>query len=168
MLVREPGGTGAAEQIRALVADPAVELTPLAELHLFCAARADLAERVIAPALEDGREVVADRFADSSAAYQGGGRGLGIELAEQLSRSATRGLEPDLTLLLRIDPQLAAERRGGSDRFEAEGLELQRAVADAYEKLAARHPERIVAVDAGGTVDEVRQRVMAIVRERRP
>ncbi len=121
LLVREPGGTEAAERIRELLADPALELDPLAELMLFCAARADLVERVIRPALEAGRNVVSDRFADSTAAYQGAARGLGMELVERLSDTATQGLAPDLTLLIRIDPERAAERSGGEDRFEAAG-----------------------------------------------
>src|SRR5919109_1308120 len=96
VLVREPGGTEAAERVRGVLADPAVELEPMSELLLFCAARADLVSRVIRPALEAGHDVVSDRFADSSVAYQGGGRGLGVELAERLSATATGGLEPDL------------------------------------------------------------------------
>jgi dTMP kinase len=164
LLVREPGGTDAAERIRALLADPALQLEPLAELLLFCAARASLVERVIRPALAEGRDVVSDRFADSTAAYQGGARGLGVELAEQLSEAATGGLQPELTLLLWIDPGTAAGRMQGDDRFESEGLDFQGLVADAYEQIAARHPDRIVKVDATGSVDEVHARVMEAVR----
>src|SRR3954451_6316995 len=127
VLVREPGGTAAAERVRELLADTELELDPMAELLLFCAARADLVRRAIRPALEAGSDVVSDRFADSSAAYQGGGRGLGIDLAERLSEAAAEGLRPDLTLLIWIDPEQAAQRSGGEDRFEAAGLEFQRA-----------------------------------------
>jgi dTMP kinase len=164
LLVREPGGTEAAERIRALLADPAVELDPLAELLLFCAARADLVQRVIGPALADGRDVVSDRFVDSTAAYQGGARGLGIELAERLSEAATEGLQPQLTVLLWIDPDTAAGRMRGDDRFESEGLEFQSSVADAYEQIAVRHADRVVRVDATGTVEEVHDRVLEAVR----
>jgi dTMP kinase len=167
VLVREPGGTAAAERVRALLSDGALEFDPMAELLLFCAARADLVRRVIRPALEAGREVVSDRFADSSSAYQGGGRGLGIDLAERLSEAAAEGLRPDLTLLLWIDPEQAAQRSGGDDRFEAAGPDFQRAVASAYEEIALRHADRVVKIDGTGSVDEVHERVMAAVHERR-
>jgi dTMP kinase len=166
VLVREPGGTAAAERVRELLADGALELDPMAELLLFCAARADLVRRVIRPALEAGRDVVSDRFADSTAAYQGGGRGMGLELAERLSEAAAEGLRPDLTLLLWIDPQQAAKRSVGDDRFESAGLDFQRAVAAAYEEIAARHAERVVRVDASGSVEEVHARVMEAVEAR--
>jgi dTMP kinase len=126
---------------------------------LFCAARADLVRRVIRPALAAGRDVVCDRFGDSTAAYQGGARGLGIELAEQLSGAATEGLAPELTLLLWIDPEAAAKRSAGEDRFESAGIEFQRAVASAYEQIAARHSDRVVKVDATGSVEDVHARV---------
>ncbi len=161
--IREPGGTDAAERIRELLADPAVALEPLAELMLFCAARADLTERVIRPALEAGRDVVSDRFSDSSVAYQGAARGLGVGEVISLCDTATDGLWPDLTVLLRVDPEVGLGRAGGEDRFESEGLELQRAVAVAYEEIAMIASDRVVAIDASGTVDEVHQRVMDTV-----
>jgi dTMP kinase len=167
LLVREPGGTRAAERVRELLADGSLELDPMAELFLFCAARADLVRRLIRPALAEGRDVVSDRFVDSSAAYQGGGRGLGLDIAERLSETAAEGLRPELTLLLWIDPELAAERVGGDDRFEAAGLEFQLAVASAYEELALRHPDRIATVDAAGSVEEVHSRVLDAVKRRR-
>jgi dTMP kinase len=163
--IREPGGTDAAERIRELLADPAVPLEPLAELMLFCAARADLTERVVRPALEAGRDVVSDRFSDSSVAYQGAARGLGVGEVIGLCDTATDGLWPDLTLLLRVDPELGLGRAEGDDRFESEGLDLQRAVAEAYEEIAIIASDRVVAIDAAGTVDEVHARVMAAVRK---
>jgi dTMP kinase len=176
LLLREPGGTEAGERIRTLLKDPAVELDPRAELLLFCAARAELCERVIRPALEAGRDVVSDRFIDSTAAYQGAGRGLGIDEVERVNEVAIAGSVPDLTILLRLGAR-DAEARGqqrllageadGADRFEAEGSEFQRVVAEAYERIAAANPERIVAVDGEGTVDEVHRRVMEVVRSRR-
>jgi dTMP kinase len=162
--IREPGGTDAAERIRELLADPAVPLEPLAELMLFCAARADLTERVIRPALEAGRTVVSDRFSDSSVAYQGAARGLGVGEVIGLCDTATDGLWPDLTLLLRVDPEVGLGRAGGEDRFEAEGLDLQRAVAAAYEEIAIIASDRVVVIDAAGTVNEVHERVMEAVR----
>jgi dTMP kinase len=174
--LREPGGTPMGERVRALLKDPALELDPRAELLLFCAARAELCAAVIAPALGAGRDVVCDRFIDSTAAYQGAARGLGLDTVEALNAIAIGGCVPALTVLLRIDPseaesrgqqRLAAGEADGSDRFETEGIALQRAVAAAYDELARRHPERIAVVDAAGDPDEVQARVMAAVREHR-
>jgi dTMP kinase len=166
LLIREPGGTDAAERIRGLLADGSVSLDPLAELLLFLAARADLTATVIRPALEAGRDIVSDRFADSSVAYQGAARGLGVGEVITLSDAATEGLWPDLTVLLRIDPELALGRADGADRFESEGLELQRAVAEAYEEIAEIASDRVVVVDAIGDVEEVHGRVMEAVGSR--
>jgi dTMP kinase len=163
--IREPGGTEAAERIRELLADPGVELEPLAELMLFLAARADLTARVIRPALEAGRDIVADRFSDSSVAYQGAARGLGVGEVISLCDTATDGLWPDLTVLLKIDPESGLGRADGDDRFEQEGLDLQRQVAEAYAEIAMIAGDRVVVVDATGSVEEVHERVMAAVRD---
>jgi dTMP kinase len=165
--IREPGGTEAAERIRELLADPSLELEPLAELMLFLAARADLTERVIRPALDAGRVVVADRFSDSSVAYQGAARGLGVGEVIGLCEAATDGLWPDLTLLLRIDPAVGLGRAGGEDRFEQEGLALQQEVATAYDEIAQIASDRVVVIDASGSVEEVHERVLEAVNERR-
>jgi len=165
-LIREPGGTDAAERIRELLANPALELDSFAELLLFSAARADLLARVVRPALESGGTVVADRFADSSVAYQGGARGLGTSHVLSLVDQTIDGLWPDLTIYLKIDPEAGLARADGEDRFEAEGLELQRAVAEAYDEIAIIASDRVVVVDAEGTVDEVHARVMDVVRDR--
>jgi dTMP kinase len=162
--VREPGGTDTAERIRELLADPALEVEPLAELMLFCAARADLTERVIRPALEAGHDVVSDRFSDSSVAYQGAARGLGVGEVIGLCDTATDGLWPDLTVLLRVDPEVGLGRAEGDDRFKAEGLDLQRAVAEAYEEIAQIASDRVAVVDGSGSVEEVHARVMDAVR----
>jgi dTMP kinase len=166
LLIREPGGTDAAERIRELLADPALELDPFAELLLFSAARADLLARVVRPALESGRTVVADRFADSSVAYQGGARGLGTSYVLSLTDTVIDGLWPDLTLLLRVDPELGLGRAAGEDRFEAEGVELQSAVAEAYEEIAIIAADRVAVIDGSGSVEEVHARVLEIVRDR--
>jgi dTMP kinase len=166
LLIREPGGTDAAERIRELLADPALELDPFAELLLFSAARADLVSRMIRPALEGGATVVADRFADSSVAYQGGARGLGTSHVLSLVDMVIDGLWPDVTLLLRVDPEVGLGRASGEDRFEAEGLELQRAVAEAYDEIAQIASDRVVVVDAEGSVEEVHARVMEAVESR--
>ena len=165
--IREPGGTDAAERIRELLADPALEIDPYAELLLFSAARADLVSRVIRPAVEADRDVVADRFADSSVAYQGGARGLGTSHVLSLVDTTIDGLWPDVTLYLRLDPEVGLGRAGGEDRFEAEGLELQRAVAEAYDEIAQIASDRVVAIDAEGSVEEVHRRVMEAVDARR-
>ena len=166
VLISEPGGTQAAERVRALLADPTLELDPMAELLLFLAARADLVARVVVPALEQGRNVVSDRFADSSVAYQGAARGLGVGEVIGLTDTATDGLWPDLTVLLRIDPEVGLRRADGEDRFESEGLGLQRAVATAYEEIAQIASDRVVPVDAGGSAEEVHRRVLDVVRAR--
>jgi dTMP kinase len=166
LLLREPGGTEAAERIRDLLADADLELDPLAELLLFLAARADLTARVIQPALEQGHDIVCDRFADSSVAYQGAARGLGVGEVISLTDGATEGLWPDLTLLLRVDPEVGLGRAEGEDRFESEGLELQRAVAVAYDEIATIAADRVVVLDGEGSVDEVHERVMEAVRDR--
>jgi dTMP kinase len=165
LLVREPGGTETGERIRQILKDPGLELDPLAELLLFCAARAELVAQVVGPAREEGKDVVCDRFSDSSIAYQGAARGLGTERVEEICDLATGGVWPDLTILLRIDPTRAARRIGRrkADRFEEEGLELQRRVAEGYDEVARRHPERIRVVDADGDRKAVNEAVLAAV-----
>jgi dTMP kinase len=167
VLVREPGGTPAAERIRDLVKDPQVELSPIAETLLFGAARAGLIEQVIRPALDAGKAVISDRYVDSTVAYQGGARGLGIDRVEELNEWITGGLWPDVTFLLDLPPSLARERAQEDDRFEREGETLQRAVEAAYEELAARHPERYVRIDAGRSKLDVHADVLAEVEARR-
>ena len=167
LAVREPGGTEAGERVREVLKDPAVELTPQTEALLFAAARAELVEQVIRPALDGGRVVVSDRFLDSSLAYQGGARGLGIAEVERLNRFATGGLRPDITFLLEIDPAAAAERAGEADRFEDEGAALQRAVLEAYEELVAADPERWRRVDAARPAEDVHAEVLAAVEAAR-
>jgi len=174
--LREPGGTVVGERVREMLKDPALELDHRAELLLFCAARAELCAEIVVPALAAGSDVVCDRFIDSTAAYQGAARGLGIELVEGINSVAIGDCVPDLTVLLRIDPadaeargqlRLAAGQADGSDRFEMEGIELQRRVAEAYDELAGRHRDRIVVIDAGGEVAQVHERVLGAVRGRR-
>jgi dTMP kinase len=170
LLLREPGGTPVGERLREVLKDGSVELTPRAELLLFCAARAELVDRVIRPALEQGRDVVCDRFVDSTVAYQGAGRGLGEELVAGLNETAVAGCMPDRTVLLRLDPAAAADRaeeRGGpraSDRFEREDAAFHDRIAAAFDRIAAAEPERVAVVDAGGPVEEVHERVLEAVR----
>jgi dTMP kinase len=165
--VREPGGTPAGERVRDLLKDAAVPLGSEAEALLFAAARAELVEKVIRPALEDGRVVVSDRFLDSSLAYQGGARGLGIDEVEGVNRFATGGLVPDLTFLLELDTATAARRTGERDRFEDEGTELQQAVLEAYERLVAADPGRWRRLDATRSPEQVHSEVLAEVQAAR-
>jgi dTMP kinase len=161
--VREPGGTPAGERIRAILKDGSIELDARAEALLFAAARAELAEQVVRPALAEGKVVVSDRYLDSSLAYQGEARGLGVDEVARVNRFATGGLEPDITFLLELDLAEAAARGGEADRFEDEGHALQERVRDAYDRLARQNPERWRRIDAGRPADEVHADVLAAV-----
>jgi dTMP kinase len=165
--VREPGGTEAGERVRAILKDPAVPLSAEGEALLFAAARAELVTGVILPALAEGLVVVSDRFLDSSLAYQGGARGLGVEEVAAINRFATRGLVPDLTFLLDLPPEAAAARRGQSDRFEDEGAALQEAVGAAYEHLIESDPGRWRRIAADRPPEEVHAEVLAEVEAAR-
>jgi dTMP kinase len=161
--VREPGGTPTGERVRELLKEPGAEIGPHAEALLFAAARAELCRQVIRPALADGRVVISDRFLDSSLAYQGEGRGLGVDEVLEVNRWATEGLVPDLTIYLAIEPAAALARAGDADRFEEEGLALQERVRGAYERLADAEPERFRRVRADRPVAEVHADVAAAV-----
>lgn len=166
LLLREPGGTPAGERIRDVIKDPALELAARTELLLFLAARAELVESVIKPALAAGRTVICDRFMDSTVAYQGAARGLGVERAQQLNAFAVAGCVPDRTVLLRLDGDRAAERgegRGdyGADRFEREADGFKGAIADCFDELAAAEPGRFLVIDGSGEPAEVHERVVA-------
>ena len=151
-LLREPGGVELSERIRALVKDPALDVDPRAEALLYAAARAQLVAQRLRPLLEAGRWVLLDRFVDSSLAYQGAGRGLGIEAIRAINEFGTGGLVPARTLLLRIDPaagRARAEGRGAApDRLEREGGAFFAAIAAAYDALAAAEPDRVRVLDA--------------------
>lgn len=161
---REPGGTPVGEAVRAVVLH-GDEMTPWAEAALYAAARAEHVERALRPALERGEDVVCDRYIDSSVAYQGGARGLGVERVLELNLTVTRGLLPDRTFLVLLDPR-EARRRGGAqpDRIEREGDEFMQRVDEAYRSLAARSPERIVALDGARAPDEIAEEVRDHVR----
>ena len=167
LAVREPGGTEVGERVREILKDPESPLTPQAEALMFAAARAQLVAEVIRPGLEAGKVVVSDRFLDSSLAYQGAARGLGVEAVERINRFATGDLVPDLTFLLAIDPAAAAARAGETDRIEGEGEGLQRAVLEAYEELAAMDPERWRRLDADRPPEQVHADVLAAVEAAR-
>ncbi len=160
-LLREPGGAEAAERIRALVKDRAIAFVPRAEALLYAAARAQLIEERIGPLLAEDAIVLLDRFVDSSLAYQGGGRGLGMEAVRAVNRFATGSIVPDRTLLLRIEPAEGRRRRHGRpeeiDRMESEDEHFYAAIAAAYEELARAEPQRIRVLDG----EQAPERVLA-------
>jgi dTMP kinase len=165
VLTREPGGTELGEAVRALVLDGPV-MGAWAEAALFAASRAEHVDEVIGPALQHGADVVCDRYIDSSLAYQGIARGLGVDAVLQLNLTVTGGLLPDVTFLLLIDPGVAADRQIEPDRLEREGSELQAKVDAAYRELAERFPDRIVTIDATGSPEDIAREVHERLRDR--
>ena len=161
---REPGGTTAGEQIRSILLDRGSTLDPRAEALLFAAARAQLVEQVIRPALERGETVLCDRYLHSSLAYQGVARGLGLEPVAAVNAFATGGLLPDLVVLLAVDPVEGLDRvRGERDRIEDQDLEFHQRVERGFMELAAADPERFVVVDAARPAEQVAAEVRAAV-----
>jgi dTMP kinase len=162
---REPGGTELGEAVRRLVLN-GPEMAGWAEAALFAASRAEHAAEVIRPALDRGADVVCDRFVDSSLAYQGIARGLGLEAVLQLNLTVLEGLLPDRTFVLALDAGAAGTRRQGDpDRIEREGDAFQARVGEAYEELAQRFPERIELLDGSLPADEIATIVRARVEE---
>jgi len=156
---RQPGGTESGERIRDRVLGD-TETSGWAEAALFAAARAQLVAEVIQPALERGADVICDRYLDSSLAYQGLARGLGVDRVLALNIDAIRGILPDVTFLLLLDPEAARERSGPpADRIEREGDDFLRAVDKAYRELGSIFAGRIVTIDASRSVDEVAKEV---------
>ena len=165
VLTREPGGTELGERTRELVLN-GPEMGAWAEAALYAASRAEHVEEVIRPALDRGADVIADRYVDSSLAYQGFARGLGIDAVLDLNLAVTGGLLPDVTFLLLLDPGVAAGRRFEPDRLEREGTELQAKVDAAYRELAARFPERIVTVNADRPASDIGHEIREQRRQR--
>jgi dTMP kinase len=163
VLTREPGGTELGERVRELVLG-GLEISPWAEAALFAAARAELVAEVIRPALDRGATVIADRYVDSSLAYQGVARGLGVAEVLEVNLAATERLLPDRTIVLELARDVAASRRDGvADRMEAEADPFHASVADGFADVARRFPERIVVVDGAGSPDDVAARVQEAV-----
>lgn len=163
-LLREPGGVALSERIRALVKDPDLRVDAAAEALLFAAARAQLVAERIRPLLDAGDLVLLDRFVDSSLAYQGEGRGLGVEAVRAVNAMATGGLAPDRTLLLRIDPAEGRARQGvrgeAADRMEQAPEEFFARIAAAYDALAEAEPDRFRVLDAAAAPDLVLARAL--------
>jgi dTMP kinase len=167
LVLREPGGVVTSERIRELVKDPALAVGDRTEALLYAAARAQLIEERLGPALAAGQTVILDRFVDSSLAYQGGGRELGVDAITALNAFATGGLVPDLTLLLILAPEAAAARaaaRGEApDRLELAGDAFFARVHETYRRLADSEPERFSVIDAAQTRGEVLSAAMDAV-----
>ncbi len=153
--VREPGGTPAGELIRRVLLDPELAIEPWTEAMLFAAGRAQLAAEVVRPALQDGAVVISDRSVYSSLAYQGGGRGLGIDAVRRVNAAGLAGTWPHHVVLLRIDPSTGLGRQEIADRIGAEGVDFQLAVAAAFDALAAAEPEVFTVLDASDPLDRV-------------
>ena len=171
-LLREPGGVELSERVRALVKDPALTVDPRAEALLYAAARAQLVAERVRPLLDAGRWVLLDRFVDSSLAYQGAGRGLGVDAVRAINDFGTGGLTPDRTLLLRIAPaagRARAEGRGEApDRLEAEDDGFFATIAGAYDELAAAEPQRVRVLDAGRRPDDLLADALVELRDLLP
>lgn len=165
MSVREPGGTAAGERIRGILLDPSSELGSWGEALLFAAARAQLAAERVGPALGAGTWVVSDRSVYSSLAYQGGGRRLGIDAVRAVNEPGLQDVWPDLVIVLHVDPARGLARQEVEDRIGAEGVEFQRRVAEAFDELAEREPDRIRIVDAMRPVASVVDDVFATISQ---
>jgi len=176
LLTREPGGTTLGLRLRAALLDAMEEVDPLTELLVFAADRAQHVRRLLRPALEAGRVVISDRYADATVAYQGAGRGFTPELISQIVQLATEGLKPDLTLLFDVSVEESTSRttrRSNSsrsataktvrDRLDIENADFHARVRDAYLQIALAEPERVKLIDSSGPVEKTQQRVKEII-----
>ncbi len=171
LLTREPGGTALGVRLRAALLDAMEEVDPLTELLVFAADRAQHVRRVLRPALNAGKVVISDRYADATVAYQGAGRGFSPELISQIVQLATDGLKPDLTLLfdLSIDESInrtsrrTSGRSSGRDRLDIEKADFHARVRDAYLQIARAEPERVKLIDTSGPVEYTQDRLKEII-----
>ncbi|MFC1918852.1 dTMP kinase [Chloroflexota bacterium] len=160
VLTQEPGGTTLSRKLARLLKWPDDSgISPLTELLMFNASRAQLIDELILPNLKDGKMVICDRYADSTTAYQSYGRGLDLEMVRAINNTATRGLTADLTVLMDIPTEEGFARKRGSkhDRFEQEDLDFHRRVREGYLKMAASEPERWLVIDAGQPKDKIKE-----------
>jgi len=169
LFIREPGGTQISEKIRSIILDKNNDkMSDECETLLYCAARAQLVNEVIRPALEAGRLVICDRFMDSTFAYQGVARGLGADYVENLNKAAIKDVIPDLTIFLDLKPEEAFKRKGGADkedRMEMAGNEFHNRVYEGYKLAQERHPERIVSIEVPGTKYQTQDSIRNYLRE---
>lgn len=173
---REPGGTEISEKVRNILLDASnLNLSNRTELLLMVASRAQNTAEVIVPALKQGKIVLCDRYSDSTLAYQSYGRGFDLEVTRQMCLFATDGLQPDMTLLIDIDPELGLERAkltGKSstpakkhDRMESQGLEFHRRVREGFLKLAEAEPDRFRVLNSKGTIEEIHSQILKHIKE---
>ena len=174
LVTREPGGSKIAEKIRDIILDPANDkMDNKTEALLYAASRSQHVEEIIRPALKEGKVVFSDRYVDSSLAYQGAGRDLGIQEVKQINDFATDKLDPDLTFFLDLDPEVGLKRieklrPGQEDRLEQENLAFHKKVYAGSLKVKEMYPERFVTVDATQPIDQVVAQVIAILKQRMP
>lgn len=164
--VREPGGTAVGERIRAILLGHDLEPDPWTEALLFAAARAQLAAEVVGPALAEGAWVLSDRSVYSSLAYQGAGRGLGIDAVRDVNEPGLKGVWPSRVILLAIDPVEGLRRQEVGDRIGDEGVEFQQRVADGFLEIAASEPDRFAIIDGGGPLEAVVDEAYQTIRSR--
>ncbi len=167
---REPGGTQAGEAIREMLLNPKIQLAPETELLLFEAARRQIMDEQILPALSKEKIVVLDRFFDSTTAYQGYGRGLDLEKVEQLNLFASHGKKPDITILLDIDAETGLHRAqnvsGKGDRFESEDVKFMRRVRNGFLTIAEKEPERFVVISVNSDIDKIWKQLVDLIKDR--
>lgn len=171
LVTKEPGGTAIGDRIRAILLDSSSTIEPVAEVFLFAASRRQLVTEIIRPALAAGRTVLCDRYADATLAYQGFGRLIDLDRLRALNDWATDGLPPDVTLLFDLPEEVGVARARSRNarqvqdegRFEAEDLRFHRRIREGYLALAVAEPDRFKVIDANGSVDEVFDRMMAVL-----
>lgn len=166
---REPGGTPLGESVRSLLLESKSSISPYAELCLFLASRAQQISDVIGPALEEGKVILCDRFNDSTIAYQGGARGLGIEKVEEMCSFVCQGLEPDLTLYLDIDPEIGlarAKKDRAQDRIEAEKITFHAKIREIYHLLHRKHHKRLHLLDAKLAPDQILKEALFLIQHK--
>ena len=169
VICREPGGTGLGEELRRILLDPGSgDLQPEVEVLLFMAARAQLCNKVIRPELESGKVVISDRFLWSSVVYQGVVGGLGVEEVLSIGRVATRGLLPDLTFLVDLDPAGSHSGLDDGDRMESRGIEFQRRVRQGFLALAEEFQDKFILVDGSASIEQVHQQVLDALPQEQP
>jgi len=171
LTTREPGGTAIGDQVRQVIMNlKNTEMNPRTEILLFCAARAQLVDQVIRPALERGEVVISDRYGDSSLAYQGYGHRLDLAMLHQILAFATGGLKPDLTLLLDVDVEEGLRRRRSSggewNRLDAYEIEFHKRVRQGYYELVSLEPERWSVIDANQSTEMVQSNIRQVVRQK--
>ena len=169
-LTREPGGTPVSEQIRSVILDGKnTSMTDECEALLYASARVQLLKEVVKPKLDAGELVLCDRYIDSSLAYQGYARGLGVDFVEKINDYAIKNFMPDYTVFLDLSPELAFKRKGGvdkNDRLELSGMEFHQKVYQGYKDLSKKYPDRFIVIDASGSKEQTHQKIIDALKEK--